>query len=56
MNHIKRLLLICLVTLSVIGRVAAQPGTDEQLAAQYFQRGEYDKAILYYEKLYRKTP
>ncbi|MEO8066334.1 MAG: tetratricopeptide repeat protein [Flavobacteriales bacterium] len=43
---------------AVVGALpaVAQPGTDEQLAAQYFQRGEYDKAILYYEKLYRRTP
>jgi len=34
----------------------AQPGMDEQLAAQYFQQGDYAKAILYYEKLYRRTP
>ncbi|MBL0035013.1 MAG: tetratricopeptide repeat protein [Flavobacteriales bacterium] len=34
----------------------AQGGTDEQLAAQYFQRGEYDKAALYYDKLYRSQP
>ena len=34
----------------------AQGGTDEQLAAQYFQRGEYEKAALYYDKLYRSQP
>lgn len=32
----------------------AQPGTDEQLAAQYFQRGEFEKAILYYERLFKQ--
>jgi tetratricopeptide (TPR) repeat protein len=32
------------------------PTTDEQLAAQYYQSGEYDKAVVYYEKLYDKTP
>lgn len=36
--------------------VFAQPGADEQLAAQYFQSGEYERAILYYEKLFRKQP
>ena len=36
--------------------VLAQPPQDEQLAAQYFQRGEYDKAVLYYDKLYRAQP
>jgi tetratricopeptide (TPR) repeat protein len=34
----------------------AQGGTDEQLAAQYLQQGEYDKAVLYYEKLYKAQP
>jgi tetratricopeptide (TPR) repeat protein len=28
----------------------------EQLAAQYYQNKEYDKALDYYEKLYYKTP
>lgn len=35
---------------------SAQPTTDEQLAVHYFQNGEYDKAVLYYEKLYEKNP
>lgn len=35
---------------------SAQPGTDEQLAAQYYQQGDYERAVLYYEKLYRKQP
>lgn len=34
----------------------AQATSDQQLAAQYFQSGEYDKAALYYEKLYSKKP
>ncbi|MBV6403469.1 MAG: tetratricopeptide repeat protein [Flavobacteriales bacterium] len=36
--------------------VRAQDGTDEQLAAQYFQSGDHEKAILYYERLYRRQP
>jgi tetratricopeptide (TPR) repeat protein len=32
----------------------SQPGTDEQLAAQYFQDKEYDKASDLYEKLFNK--
>ncbi len=46
------LLCICLAPL----RLAAQDGTDEQLAAQYFQTGDYEKAVLYYERLYKKQP
>lgn len=32
----------------------AQTETDEQLAAQYFKNGEYDKAEIYYQKLYKR--
>ncbi len=32
----------------------AQTSTDEQLAAQFFQNKEFDKALDYYEKLYNK--
>lgn len=34
--------------------VNAQPGTDEQLAQQFYQNKEFDKALAYYEKLYNK--
>jgi tetratricopeptide (TPR) repeat protein len=32
----------------------AQPSTDEQLAIQFYQNKEFDKALDYYEKLYNK--
>lgn len=32
----------------------AQTDTDEQLAAQYFKNGEYDKAEIYYKKLFKR--
>lgn len=47
-----------LAFLSMPGVVFAQPSdptTDEQLAAHYYQSGEYDKAVVYYEKLYEKS-
>lgn len=53
MMHRILLLFFALATLSI---AHAQPGTDEQLAAQYFQQGDYAKAILYYEKIHRKQP
>ncbi len=31
-----------------------QPSADEQLAVQYYQSGEFDKALVYYEKLFSK--
>jgi len=30
--------------------------TDEQLASQYYQNKQYDKAIVYYEKVFPKNP
>jgi tetratricopeptide (TPR) repeat protein len=33
---------------------SAQQGTDEQLAQQFYQNKEFDKALDYYEKLYNK--
>ncbi len=33
----------------------AQPAVDEQLAQQFFEMREYDKAIVYFEKLYDKN-
>lgn len=49
-------LLVLLALLMCSFSSLAQPGMDEQLAAQYFQQGEYEKAILYYEKLYKQQP
>ncbi|MCX6294623.1 MAG: tetratricopeptide repeat protein [Bacteroidetes bacterium] len=34
--------------------IFAQPSTDEQLASQFYQNKEFDKALDYYEKLYNK--
>ncbi len=48
--------LILLLLIMLPRAVSAQPGTDEQLAAQYYQQGDYERAVLYYEKLYRKQP
>lgn len=42
-----------LSTLSIIG--IAQPTTDQQLAAYYFQEEDFEKAVLYYEKLYKES-
>ena len=36
--------------------IIAQKNTDEQLAMQYYERKEFDKAVVYFEKLYDKTP
>ncbi len=33
----------------------AQSVNDEQLAVQYFQKGEFELAVMYYERLYEKS-
>jgi tetratricopeptide (TPR) repeat protein len=45
-----------IILLCIPCKLSAQPNTDQQLAVQYFQNGEFDKAALYYEKLYDKNP
>lgn len=48
--------IILMVFFKVLPTLAlAQTNTDEQLAAQYFKNGEFDKAEVLYSKLYRKT-
>lgn len=49
-----RALLFLLLLGIAAPRLLAQPSADEQLAAQYIQQGDYEKAALYYDKLYRK--
>jgi tetratricopeptide (TPR) repeat protein len=49
-------LCVALFGVLMVLNAQAQGTPDEQLAAQYFQKGEYEKAILYYDKLYRAQP
>jgi tetratricopeptide (TPR) repeat protein len=51
----KKLALIGLLVLGLINSALCQ-SADEQLATQYYQNKEYDKAIPYYEKIYSKNP
>ena len=48
-----RILLIILLSNLLFTAVFAQVN-DSQLASFYFQQGDYDKAVLYYQKLYEK--
>jgi tetratricopeptide (TPR) repeat protein len=49
--------IFCLLCLLLVGNIAfSQTDTDEQLAAQYFQNKEFDKAVILYEKLFAKKP
>jgi len=52
----KRLALIGFLVLGLMSNAVCQVSTDEQLATQYYQNKEYDKAIPYYEKIYSKNP
>lgn len=53
-----RALLRPLFVLLLIGAVSGlrAQGTDDRLAAQYMQQGDYERAALYYEKLYKEQP
>jgi tetratricopeptide (TPR) repeat protein len=50
----KNLLLILFISFSWI--LSAQTETDQQLAQHYYSNGEFDKAKMYYERLYSKDP
>ena len=48
-------ILILLVILSLSSVAPAQQNSDEIIAGQYFQAGEFEKALILYEKLFNKT-
>jgi len=50
----KKILLLLLI-ISVSSAVRAQLNSDEAMAVQYFQSGDYEKAALIYEKLFNRT-
>src|ERR1700733_6332342 len=50
----KKLFLFCF--LACFFQQVYSQSTDEQLAFQYYQNKQYDKAIVYYEKLFPKNP
>jgi len=48
--------LVCPLIIFFSGASYAQPNTDEQLAIQYFQEKEFDKALILFENIYEKKP
>lgn len=50
----KKLILLCF--LACFFQQVYSQSTDEQLALQYYQNKQYDKAIVYYEKIFPKNP
>ncbi len=53
-NHIK--ILFTAVFLLIIGAANAQIEVDEQLALQFYQNKEYDKAAEIYQRIYQQKP
>jgi tetratricopeptide (TPR) repeat protein len=53
-NYLK-ILLITLIVLVQSREVIAQKNTDSKLADQYYSNKEYNKAVIYYQKLFDKT-
>lgn len=43
--------LICVYTIS-----SAQNSSDQDIANEYYSKKEYSKAVIYFQKLYNKTP
>jgi lipopolysaccharide biosynthesis regulator YciM len=53
-KYLKILLLIFIVSFSD-SKLIAQKDTDGKLAAEYYNNKEYDKAVIYYQKLFDRT-
>jgi tetratricopeptide (TPR) repeat protein len=47
---------ILLFLFIIIGNFTFAQGTDLQLAQQYYLQGDFEKAVIYYEKVYSKEP
>ena len=55
MNLVRNLVLVILLSAVAIS-ATGQGTTDSQLAAHYYQSGEFDKAAMYYKRLYQSDP
>ncbi len=55
---LNRLIHSILLSLFILGSsgLQGQGTTDDQLAAHYYREGDYEKALLYYQKLYDARP
>ena len=52
----KKAFFIAIILLSRVFSASAQSSQDIQLADQYMHNGEFDKAVVLYEKLFNKAP
>lgn len=50
--HLAVFLFVSIFSIGLNFNSTAQLTTDSQLAAHYYQAGEYDKAVMYYKRLY----
>lgn len=55
MINLKKHTVLLFLMFSIASSLFSQNNTDEQLANQYFDNNEFDKAVVYYEKLFNKT-
>ena len=51
-----KLIFFIFLSFSFASASLAQGTSDEQLADYYFQNGDFEKAVIYYEKLYNNNP
>ena len=52
----KRYLYIIVFGLMAFKTLNAQKALDDKLAMQFYEQKQYDKAAIYFEKLYDKQP
>jgi tetratricopeptide (TPR) repeat protein len=55
MNQFLKIFSVGLLVLLLTNSMYSQKSTDEKLASQYYNNKEYDKAVVYYEKLFNKS-
>ena len=55
MNKTKKILVTILVVVISSTTLLGQKNTDGKLAAQYYSNKEYEKAVVYYQKLFDRT-
>lgn len=56
MYHKLKIFLVFIASISMYFPSFSQPDNNEQLAIQYFQNKEYDKAVILFEDIYERTP
>ena len=52
----KRYFFILILIIASVLNIKAQKTTDDKLATQFYEQKQYDKAVVYFEKLYDKLP